>query len=418
MKAELRLKDLGIFKTGLTYSLDNLCEPNEGILVLRSANIRDDKIDLNDCAYVNNKIASNMYIRKGDILICSRNGSANLVGKTAVIEKDMNATWGAFMMLLRTQYNSNYINYLLNATIRKEKGRFATSTINQLTNSMLGGIHVDIFTEKVEQQRIVDYLDEKTSAIDARIKLLEKKKDAYTRLKKAMINRAVTRGLDEHVKLKDSGVEWIRMIPEHWEVTRLKDYAKITLGKMIMSNKPESNKGEYTLEKYLKSRNIGWLEVYSNENDVDEMWFNEYEKQIYKLHNGDIVMNEGGDIGKVSLWHDVGYDCYIQNSVNKITPNKHLDPSFLTYFLYATSMTGYFWSIVSQISIAHLTKEKLSYTPIVRPSFDEQQAIAAYLDEKCAKIDAAIANIDKQIDALKRLKRSLINEVITGQRAV
>ena len=83
----LRLKDLGTFKTGLTYSPDNICEPNEGVLVLRSANIQDDILDLGDCVYVNNDIPSWMRVKKGDILICSRNGSANLVGKTAIINR-------------------------------------------------------------------------------------------------------------------------------------------------------------------------------------------------------------------------------------------------------------------------------------------------------------------------------------------
>lgn len=324
-----------------------------------------------------------------------------------------------FVMSCKRGVLPHYLLYvfLSHAIIDYVKNQVAGVKMPRTNWNEFGNIKI-VLPSLSAQQKIVDYLDEKTSAIDTQIDLLEKKKDAYTRLKKAVINRAVTRGLDEHVKLKDSGVEWIGMIPEHWEVTRLKNYAKITLGKMIMSNKPESSKEEYTLEKYLKSRNIGWLEVYSNENDIDEMWFNAYEKKIYKLHEGDLVMNEGGDIGKVSLWHDVGYDCYIQNSVNKITPNKHLDSSFLTYFLFAISMNGYFWSIVSQISIAHLTKEKLSYTPIVCPPLSEQQAISAYLDAQCAKIDAALANIDKQMDALKRLKRSLINEVITGQRTV
>lgn len=267
-----------------------------------------------------------------------------------------------------------------------------------------------------ERAQIGYFLDAKLAAIDLQVTQLEKKGKLYERLKTATISRAVTHGLDDKVCMKDSGVEWIGRIPEHWKVSRLKNHARIVLGKMIMSTEPLHNNGEYTLEKYLKARNIGWLEVSTAEDEVDSMWFNDYEKSIYKLHDGDIVMNEGDDIGKVSLWHDIGYDCYIQNSVNKITPTCDMNPAYLAYFLYHASQQGYFWSIVTQISIAHLTKEKLSFTPILCPPFSEQQAIAAYLDKQCAKIDAAKCLIEKQVAALKRLKRALVHEVITGQR--
>ena len=299
---------------------------------------------------------------------------------------------------------------------KEEVNRTTPSVTLPICNQSKVRLMVITYPALSEQQRIVDYLDAKLAAIDLRMTQLLEKRKLYERLKTATICRAVTRGLDEDVRLKDSGVEWIGRIPEHWKVSRLKNHARIVLGKMIMSTEPLHNNGEYTLEKYLKARNIGWLEVSTAEDEVDSMWFNDYEKSIYKLHDGDIVMNEGGDIGKVSLWHDIGYDCYIQNSVNKITPTCDMNPAYLAYFLYHASQQGYFWSIVTQISIAHLTKEKLSFTPILCPPLCEQQSIAAYLDEQCAKIDAAICLIEKQVAALKRLKRALVHEVITGQR--
>lgn len=421
MKAELRLKDLGIFKTGLTYSPDNLCEPNEGVLVLRSANIQNDKIDLNDCAYVNNKIDSNMYIRKGDILICSRNGSANLVGKTAIIEKDMNATWGAFMMLLRTRYNSNYINYLLNATIRKEKGRFATSTINQLTNSMLGGIHVDIFTERVEQQKIVDYLDEKTSAIETQVKLLEKKKDAYTRLKKAMINRAVTRGLDEHVRLKDSGVEWIGMIPEHWERFRLKDLGYMYSGLTGKSGDDFRCDDETQTKPYVPFTNVLNNTVVDNDN-FHNVVLGEKEQQN-QVKAGDLLFLMSSEdyesIAKSAVVLGNPGEVYLNSFCRglRITNHNCYTP-FLNYQLNSEMYRDALRFEARGFTRINIKIDRVASHFVSLPPFSEQQTIADYLDEKCAKIDAAIANIDKQTDALKRLKRSLINEVISGKRMI
>ncbi len=212
---------------------------------------------------------------------------------------------------------------------------------------------------------------------------------------------------------KDSGLEWLGNVPEHWEVIRLKYCSNIVLGKMLMSAPPKGQEETYTLEKYLKSRNVGWLSLNLGKNDLEEMFFNKAEKDLYKLREGDIVMNEGGDIGKVALWHNVNYDCYIQNSINKITPSENLDSSFLSYWLYSVSMTGYFWSIVSQISIAHLTKDKLANTPILLPSLSEQRTIAAYLDHKVGQIDALISEKEKMVNDLKAYRSSIITEAVT-----
>ena len=220
-------------------------------------------------------------------------------------------------------------------------------------------------------------------------------------------------------QMKQSGVEWIGDVPKHWEVCKLKHYSQVVLGKMLMTSPPKDSEGLYTLEKYLKSKNVGWLQLFLDEDNIDEMWFNQYEKSIYKLQENDIVMNEGGDIGKVSCWRGVDFDCYIQNSINKITADyNRVNAGFLCYWLYNLSSLGYFWSIVSQISIAHLTKEKLSNSPVVLPPITEQAAIASYLDHKCATIDTSISNAQHQIELLQEYKQSLITEVVTGKRKV
>ncbi len=108
------------------------------------------------------------------------------------------------------------------------------------------------------------------------------------------------------------------------------------------------------------------------------MYFSDYEISLYKLSIGDIVINEGGDIGKVALWKGYEEDVYIQNSVHKITPSKEMSNEFLMYFLLSTSKKKYFWSIVNQVSIAHLTKEKLSNTPILIPPLSEQQSMKVF----------------------------------------
>lgn len=408
----LRLKDLGTFKTGLTYSLDNICEPNEGVLVLRSANIQDDILDLGDCVYVNNDIPSWMRVKKGDILICSRNGSANLVGKTAIINSDINATWGAFMMLLRTRYNSNYINYLLNIIIRREKARFSTSTINQLTNSMLGGIVVDIFEDAKEQQRIVEYLDAKTTEIDKRIELLGKKRDAYKRLKIATINHAVIRGLDEHIKLKDSGIEWLGEIPAHWETRRIKDFFTNVSGNGFKVEFQGNEQGDYPFYK-VSDLNGETKEVSHAKNYVTKSIAAQESYNIIPAHS--ILFPKIGEALKKN-YRRINIDqCCVDNNCSALViKDSHICLNYAYYIMRCIDMSWF----DNGGTIPSVCISKLMSTSIPVPSFREQEFIVHYIDDRCAKIDEAVTIIDKQIDALKRLKRSLINEVVTGKRMV
>lgn len=212
---------------------------------------------------------------------------------------------------------------------------------------------------------------------------------------------------------KDSGIEWIGEVPNHWEVCRLKNHSHIVLGKMLMSSPPKGEEHLYTLEKYLKAKNIGWLHITDDEDYIEEMWFNKYEKSIYRLQENDLVMNEGGDVGKIGIWRNHIYSCYIQNSINKITIDNTCNPFYFQYLLFAIAKTNYFWSIVNPISIAHLTKEKLACTPIVCPPLSEQQAIASYLDKRCGEIDKAIAKQQKRIELLQELRQSIITNAVT-----
>lgn len=214
---------------------------------------------------------------------------------------------------------------------------------------------------------------------------------------------------------KDSGIDWLGKIPAHWEISKLKWVASVVLGKMLEEKKPANvESAGYTLERYLKSKNVGWLELFVNDNDVERMWFSQREKDMYLLHDGDIVMNEGGDIGKVALWADTGFDFFIQNSVHKISVIDGLViPEYLLYLIYAASKSGYYWSLVNQISIAHLTKEKLENTSVVLPPLDEQRAIAEYLTEKAAGIDSVIKGKEDELSSLVAYRQAIILEAIT-----
>ena len=188
-----RLKYFGNNYNGLTYSPNDICNSQEGTIVLRSSNIKDNKLCFDDNVYVNKEIPTKLFVNKGDILICSRNGSASLIGKAALIETDIKATFGAFMMIFKgNNIHHKYLYYIVTSCISQYKWLFTTATINQLTSSMLGEIFAPFICDRLEQQSIANYLDQKCSEIDELISIKQQKIEKLKDYKKSLIFECVT----------------------------------------------------------------------------------------------------------------------------------------------------------------------------------------------------------------------------------
>lgn len=188
-----KIKHLGTSRNGLTYSPEDICEKDKGILVLRSSNIKDGKLCFEDNVYVDKEIKEELKVNVGDIVICSRNGSKSLIGKNALIEENMDATFGAFMMIFRCKTNPKYFKYVLDSDIFKYYlGTFLTSTINQLTYDNFSNMKI-VYTENIkEQNEMVEFLDNKCSEIDSLIKSKEKIVEELEKYKKSVIYEYVT----------------------------------------------------------------------------------------------------------------------------------------------------------------------------------------------------------------------------------
>ena len=190
-----RIKYVGKAENGLTYAPNDICDDTEGTLVLRSSNIQNGKLAFDDNVFVR-AVPDSLKVRKGDIIICSRNGSASLVGKSALVEEDIDACFGAFMMRFRSNLNSKYIHFLLTAAISHYKQLFTTTTINQLTIGLINNIAMPLIENITEQKVVVDYLDKKCADIDSAIKLLNDYVEQLKVYRTALISEAVTGQID------------------------------------------------------------------------------------------------------------------------------------------------------------------------------------------------------------------------------
>lgn len=259
-----------------------------------------------------------------------------------------------------------------------------------------------------EQTQIANYLDSETSRIDNLIAKQEKLIEKLEEHRKSVISHAVTKGLDPNAKMKDSGVEWLGEVPEHWYVTSVKRGFSVKLGKMLQ---PEKNSENDVSKKYLKASNISWNVISSTEN---EMWFSENDILQLRLNKGDLLVTEGGDVGKSCIW-DSTQEMYYQNSINRVRSKKHALNKFLYYWIFKLKSIGYIDILCNKATIAHFTAEKLNEMILLLPSKYEQNEIVNYLDEKTSKIDTLIAKQRELIAKLKKYRISIISHAVTGK---
>ena len=212
----------------------------------------------------------------------------------------------------------------------------------------------------------------------------------------------------KYPEMKDSGVEWIGVVPGHWRSGFLKRHYDVQLGKMLS---PDSTSEDDTLEVYLKAVNIQWGKVISD--DISAMWLSPKEKKTYNLEFGDLLVSEGGDVGRSAIWDARIESCYFQNAINRVRPHQDTNIQFLYYFLFAAKHRGYIDLVCNKATIAHLTAEKLNAIPMIMPKMGEQNAIANFLDRKTAAIDALIAKKQRQIELLQEKRQIIINNTVT-----
>ncbi|MEN8398485.1 restriction endonuclease subunit S [Acinetobacter towneri] len=212
----------------------------------------------------------------------------------------------------------------------------------------------------------------------------------------------------KYAEYKHSGIEWLGEIPSHWITTQVKYGYKVTLGKMLQTA-PKTFLDE--LKPYLKAQNIQPNGISLNQ--VEEMWFSPDECKKLLLIKGDVLVSEGGDIGRSAIWNGEIEECYIQNAINRVRPKVHNQSKFFLYWMYFLKSTDFINIICNKATIAHYTAEKLEASPLVLPSSDEQTQIANFLDYETAQIDTLIAKQEKLIELLKEKRQAVISHAVT-----
>ena len=209
-------------------------------------------------------------------------------------------------------------------------------------------------------------------------------------------------------KYKASGVEWLGEVPEHWEVTALKRGYQVTLGKMLQ---PEPAGPDDELLPYLRAANIQWAGV--DTTDIKQMWLSKRDQTQLRLEAGDLLVSEGGDVGRSCLWYSEIEECYFQNSVNRVRARDGNSNRYLCYWMSTIKDKGYIDVLCNKSTIAHFTAEKVEAVPVPFPPSNEQTAIAAFLDRETGKIDALVAEQRRLMELLKEKRQAVISHAVT-----
>ena len=244
-----------------------------------------------------------------------------------------------------------------------------------------------IYPSLSEQIAIADYLDKKTTQIAAQIKLLETKRDTYLRLKKSLINKAVTKGLNPDVELEESGIDWLGKKPKHWKVKRIKDIATIKNGSDYKTIQADEG---YPV--------IGSGGQFTYATDY--------------IYDGEaVLLGRKGTIDKPLY---VNCKFWVVDTMFYLIANKNASTRYLFY----TALLIPYKSYSTSTALPSMTQRDLNHHLFPVPPLSEQQEIADYLDQQSRKIDDIVSNINLQIGKLQTLRKSLINEVITGERSI
>jgi type I restriction enzyme S subunit len=386
-----QLGKIGEALIGLTYKPSNVRE--HGTLVLRSSNIQNDALAFDDNVFVDIDIPERIKVRLGDVLVCVRNGSRNLIGKSVLLDERVNGmTFGAFMAVYRSPIG-RLASFLFQSEILKRQiNEHLGATINQITNKSLNSFRIPVPPTQAEQCAIAAALSDVDALLDGLDRLIAKKRD----LKQAVMQQLLT------------GQTRLPGFHGEWEMKRLGEIGTFLKGSGVKKDK--ANSGELPCIRY--------GEIYTHHNDRIRSFNSRISSEVAatatRLRQGDLLFAGSGEtkeeIGKcVAFVNDcvafAGGDIVILRLANDA------NPLFMGYFCNTAPINAQKASRGQGDAVVHISAAALSSIEVTLPTHDEQTAIAAVLSDMDAELSALEARRDKTRD----LKQAMMQELLTGK---
>ncbi|MBL4560354.1 MAG: restriction endonuclease subunit S, partial [Labilibaculum sp.] len=365
------------------------------------------------------EVGKEYLLSDGDILF-ARSGAT--VGKSYQFKESMSTenccAFAGYLIKASPNENlilSDFLNYFTNSDCFNswKQAIFNKATIENIGADKYSQLVV-IVPPLEKQATIANFLDEKCGKIDLAITQKQKLIKLLKERKQILIQNAVTKGLDPNVKMKNSGVDWIGEIPEHWKLSKLGFYINILSGYAFPSAGFVSSPGIKLLRGInVAVNNVRWSEtVYWPEYKTNDL-------QSYLLKVDDIIfgmdrplISEGMRIATIQ---EKDLPCLLLQRVTRIRAIKGLFQEYLLLIIRSKQFIDYFLPILSGVSVPHISPDQIESFKLCVPPLKEQNLIVNSIKTQSTKIDKAIALQEQQIEKLKEYKASLINSAVTGK---
>lgn len=374
-------------------------------------------INWENCVHITEKRwaeAPEIHIKNGDLLI-TKDGT---VGKVAIVDnlpEKASLNSGVLLIKPSDEYNKKFLYWVL-----LSEEFWTWFRLKNAGNSTIVHLYQNDFAEFsyafpniTEQQAIADFLDKECAQIDSIAADLEKQIELLQQYKKSLITETVTKGLDKSVPMKDSGIDWIGKIPDHWQKTRIKFESSI-IGSGTTPDSGNSmyyENGEYF---WIQSGDLYEKDyIYETEKQLTDLAILECHALNWYIKDFVVVAMYGASVGNVAISK---IDSFTNQACCVIKLNEKNDNRYLFYFLKAAKEEMLLKAFGgTQPNISQIIIKNLNYLDV---PLLEQEKIADFLDNKCMIIDKLLQSKKDQYDILIKHKKSLIYEYVTGKKRV
>ena len=386
---------LGLVKNALKFTYGNI--------------VKKDNFDADDDNYVADTILNYTVVNPGTIMLNGLNLNFDFVSQRVALVKErgiITSAYIAFAPNSNGRISSQFIMYLLKAYDGCKAFHNMGGGVRKILNFSELKKQYIVYPTLVEQQRIADFLDTKCAEIDALTADIQTQIDTLEQYKRSVITETVTKGLNPNVEMKDSGIEWVGEIPVHWPVHPVYSYYG-----------ERKNKNRLGKEDNLLSLSYGRVirkDINTNDGLLPES-FNTYNI----VEAGDIIIRPTDlQNDKRSLRtglvkeHGIITSAYID-----LCPLKQVDSRYFHFLLHAYDVMKVFYNMGNGVRQG-LNYSEFSRLMVFEPPYEEQVAMADYLETKVTEVDAIIEQKKEQMAVLDAYKRSLIFEYVTGKKEV
>lgn len=376
---------------------------------------------LGDSKYNPETLEGYNIVDKGVIMLNGLNLSFDLISQRVGLVRERGVITSTYLAVKPTNnIDSEYLTYLFkaydNCKAFHSMGRGLRQTLSygELRKYLL------LYPSLAEQQRIADFLDRKCAEVDEMIGLQEQIIEELKAYKQSVITEVVTKGLNPDAPMRDSGIEWIGQIPEHWETHPFKAFYKTTKGLNITKeNLVESGMPVISYGQIHSKLNSGVRVDEALIRFVPEEYLTTNPECLSKQHDlffADTSEDREG-AGNV-VYIDIDTPIFAGYHTIIARPSEKVKSKYFAYLIQTDAWRCQLRSRVSGVKVFSISQKFINQTSVIIPPISEQQAIANYLDEKCADIDSLIQTKLSKIDSLKEYKKSIIYEYVTGKREV